>query len=313
MNKRLKYLLLLPMTAVVSCGYSTSYLVEGDRYNSPIFEKNYYTHWDVELANASKKDTIEVGDNKLIADIYYSSFSSNEITGLGTIDPNFFESDPDLDEYGSQYKMNAVDDLFKYGYQSKLFDGQMVCGGQNFHPEYAYQLGRVQIPESGFSARFSKESGDLHYVALQFKASCDNTKDCYLLNDQATEPHSHSDSQLFHESKFDLTLTLYMKTFYGIVAQPLKVGIDLSGQVLVGYNSHNEPIYEYKTNNGHFYTFLAIDLEEYEDIDMSRLVGVSVTYEVTEDELLRQNKEKGVDLGYALFLYEILFPYTYWN
>lgn len=311
MNRKLKYLFLLPMTAVVSCGYSTSYLVEGDRYNSPIFEKNYYTNWDYELKSATKRETIVVGDNKLITGIYYSVFSSNEIEGLGTIDPNFFDKDPDLEEYAAQYKMNSIDDSFNYGYQSKLFDGQMVCGGQNGRPEYAYQLGRVQTPESGFSARFSKESSDLHYVALQFKASCDNTKDCYLLDDTVTSPHGHTDSQLFHESVIDLTVTLYVKTYTGIVAQPLQVTIDMTGGIPVGYDIHGDPLYEYKTNNGHYYTFLAIDLEGY--ADMTRLIGVSVNFTVTEDELLRQNKEKGVDLSYALFLYEIFFPYTSWN
>ena len=35
-----KFLLLLPMIALTSCGYSLSYLVEGNKYNSPVFKEN---------------------------------------------------------------------------------------------------------------------------------------------------------------------------------------------------------------------------------------------------------------------------------
>ncbi len=298
--KKFKYLVLLPLVALVSCGYSTSYLVPGEKYVSAIFQENYYRHWDNELKKASKEEVINVTDKKI------TSYKD-----LDQIDPNFsFEGGPaDSEEYGEEYRMNSLDDSFNYGYQSKLFDGQMVCGAQNGRREYEYQKGRVQIDEEGCSVRFSKESGELHYFAMQFKATTDNTVDCYpvgsdeisIANQKLNPKH---DENLFHESTFDLTITLYTKTNKGIVAHPFKSFIDLTGLNEGG---------KYKTNNGHFYTFFAFDLEEY---NLSRLVGVSVSYDLNDgDALINWNKQKDptIKLDYALFLYELFFPYTSWN
>ena len=297
--RKFKYLMLIPLTAIVSCGYSTSYLVEGNKYVSAVFKENYYTHWDNELKNASKVAAVDVTDSKITAEVNYG-YDSHKLEGIQAIDPNFFEGAPDIEDYGNQFKMNSVDDSFYYGYQSKLFDGQMVCGGQNGRSEYAYQYGRVQTNESGFSARFSKESGELHYFAMNFKASTDNTLPAY--KEDGTE--ALGDTDLFHESKLNLIVTLYTKTLSGIVAHPFESKIDLVGQVQQGTNMR------YKTNNGHVYTFLAFNLESYE---LSRCVGVSIEFEIIEDKLLDKNKELGNDMTYALFLYEIFLPYTSWN
>ena len=304
MNRKMKYLLLLPLTTIVSCGYSSSYLVEGNKYTSAKFSENYYTHWDNELKSAHKNEVIDVTNEALITGINYSYFADNTITGLGEIDPNYFEADPGLEEFANDFKMNSVDDSFNYGYQSKLFDGQMVCGGQNGRPEYAYQLGRVQINRNGFSIRFSKESTDLHYFALNFKASTDNTKKCYPVDGTTL---ATTDTQLFHNSKINLTITLYNKTLNGIEGYPFSMDVEFD-------NKH--------TNDGHYYTFIAFDLEDYE---LSRLVGVSLEFTVLEDALISYNEgktyieggeTKNVDLtidDYALFLYELFFPYTSWN
>ena len=310
--RKIKYLLLLPLTAITSCGYSASYLVEGNKYVSSVFKENYYTHWDNELKNASKEEAVNVTDKKIIAEQNYQyDLSTHYLHGLEDIDPNFFAEAPDVDEYGEEYKMNSLDDSFRYGYQSKLFDGQMVCGGQNGKDEYAQAKGRVQIQESGISIRFSKEGAELHYFAMQFKASTDNTaKDETGHNYKADGTEAHGDEDLFHESKLQLTITLYTKVGTSIVGHPFLVDIDLTGQVQQGVDIHGDPKMVNKTNNGHVYTFLAFDLEEY---DLVRCVGVSVEFKVVEDHLLDVNKEKGVDMTYALFLYELFLPYTRWN
>lgn len=304
MLKRFKYLILLPLVGIVSCGYSSSYLVEGNKYISSKFSENYYTHWDQELKDAHFNEAIDINNEVLISGINYSYFGDNIINGLGEIDPNYFEKDPSLDEFGSEFKMSDIDESFKYGYQSKLFDGQLVCGGQNDHPEYAYQLGRVQINENGFSVRFSKESNSLHYFALNLKASTDNTKKCYPVNGTTL---AKTDTQLFHNSKIELTVTLFNKTFNGIEAYPFVFNVEF---------------FDNRTNDGHYYTFIAFDLEDY---NLSRLVGVSLEFTVLEDALIAFNEgktyieggeEKNVDLtvkDYALFLYEFFFPYTSWN
>lgn len=301
--RKLRYLFLLPLTAIVSCGYSTSYLVEGDKYVSAVFKENYYTHWDNELKNARKELPIDITSEAYIHNYSYSMSSTLE--GFSVIDLNYFDHDPNVIEYGNEYKMNSVDDSFNYGYQSKLFDGQMICGAQStpVREEYAYQKGRVQIPESGFSVRFSKESNELHYFAMQFKASTDNTREYYLIG--GDEYKRQSDALLFHDSSIKFTITLFTKVNYEIVGYPFEIEVEL----------------DYKfTNDGHKYVFLAFDLEKYktDDFAFSRLVGVSITYKVLSDALIDYNKDvKGVeDISYddyALFLYEMFVPYTIWN
>lgn len=289
MNKFRKYLLLLLMVMVVSCGTSIDYLVPGNKYNSPIFTENYYRHWDKELKNARKVEAKDV-----------TEFSITKFTDLDQIDPNVatgIVSFANANEYGAAYKMNGVDDSFNYGYQSKLFDGQMVCGAQNYHPEYAYQLGRIQTDSNGFSVRFSKESDDLHYFAMQFKASTNNQFDCYPVNSDTISlaTDGDHDSLLTHASVIELTVSIYVKTNKGIVAHPYVSTIE--------FPNHS-------TNNGGYYVFYAFSLE---DEELSRAVGVSFTF-TYEDELIEWNKTKGIDnIDYALFLYEMFLPYTYWH
>ena len=299
--RKTKYLFLLPLVVITSCGYSTSYLVEGNKYVSSVFKENYYTHWDDELKSARKKEVKDVTNDAYIYD--YSYFEGSTLYNFGVIDPNYFDKDPGVDEYGNDFKMISADDSFRYGYQSKLFDGQMVCGAQNARPEFAYQMGRVQIKESGFSARFSKESDELQYFALQFKASTDNTREYYLVNGDVYK--KQNDVDLFHNSEIKLTVTLYLKDGQDIVAYPFNIDVELDNKT---------------TNNGHQYTFVAFDLTRYktDSFSFTRVVGVSLNYQVISDDLIDYNKDvKGVeDISYddyALFLYEMFMPYTSWN
>ena len=108
MKNKIKYLTLLPIIAAVSCGYSTSYLVPGVQYTSPVFQENYYRHWDAELKNANKVAAKDVNDGKI-----------TNFDDLDKIDPNFaLPGAPETaEQYGVEYKMNSVDDMFNYGYQ----------------------------------------------------------------------------------------------------------------------------------------------------------------------------------------------------
>lgn len=305
MLKRMKYLLLLPLTAIVSCGYSTSYLVEGNKYVSPVFKENYYTHWDDELKTARKVSVVDVSEEAYIHSYPFSQGTSR-LDGFSVIDPNYIDS-PIMEDYGADNKMSGVDESFRYGYQSKMFDGQMVCGAQNGKDgtngsvDYSYEKGRVQIKESGFSIRFSKESDKLHYFAMQFKASTDYKRKWYLIN--GNEYEVQNGNALRHQSKFDLIVTLYKKDNHDIVGYPFKINIEFS---------------ESTTNNGSYYKFLAFNLEQY---DISRLIGASVIFTVKEDALIDYNLTKEIPASerpsyaedYALFLYEMFFPYTSWN
>ena len=277
-----KFLTLLPAMFLASCGFNSSYLVEGNRYNSPIFKENYYTHWDDELKNAKE------GLNKEVEAI-------NRFSDLHTIDPNVLEDlsilkqkYPYADDYGEVYKMNSVDDSFNYGYQSKLFDGQVQCLGY-------YQLARVQIYHSGFSMRFSKESDGLSYFAMQFKATTDNTVDCYPVGSDELSHYGDPghDDKLFHSSTIKLNVGVYTKEGNEIVK-----------------NIFSSEVANDNTNKGSSYIFYAFDLKDY---NLSRCVGLSVTYDIIEDTLINHNKNKGIDIDYSLMLYEMFLPYTNWH
>ena len=271
--KHKKYLLLLPLVALTSCGYSLDYIVEGNKYNSPVFADNYYRHWDDELKNA-KPGLVNNIDDPI------TSFSD-----LFKIDADVFEKYKTADDYGEDYKMNLVDDMFNYGYQSKLFDGQVQCLGY-------YQLARVQIDDKGFSMRFSKEGNNLDYFAMQFKATTDNTQECYKVG---SDELARSDYEMFHNSAVNLTVSLYTKDDSNTIRK---------NDFVVTLNFDNNT-----TNYGSYYKFLAFSIKEY---NLSRLVGVSFTY-TYEDELVNWNKQKGIDVDYSLMLYEVFLPYTNWH
>ena len=277
-----KALIILPIMFLTSCGFSTNNLVEGNKYVSSVFTENYYTHWDNELKNAKNGINVTLDDEQYIT----------QYKMLGSIDPIALERCEDANAFGSLYKMNALDDMFNYGYQSKLFDGQMVCGAQNGHPEYAYQLGRVQINSNGFSTRFEKEGNGLRYFATQFKLTTNNTIKSYKVG---SEEFATMDSELFHNSTIDLTISLYSKNDANEI---------INNSFTATIVNDNK-----RTNNGSQYIFFAFDLEEY---NLSRLVGFSYNF-TFDDELVNWNKTKGIDIDYSMMLYETFFPYTNWN
>ncbi len=276
MNKLKRMMLFIPLLSLTSCGFSLNYIVEGNKYNSPIFNDNYYQHWDSELKNAQE------GINQEL-DSYITKFSE-----LYTLDPNILlEGYTNADDYGADYKMNKVNDMFNYGYQSKLFDGQVQCLGY-------YQLARVQTDKDGFSMRFDKESDELDYFAMQFKATTDNTVEtCYKVN---SEELAQSDYDMFHNSTVKLHVSLYTKNDANAIVRNT-----FTTNIIFDNNS---------TNNGSRYVFLAFSLKDYH---ISRVNGISITYEF-EDELINWNKTKGVnDITYSLMIYEMFMPYTTWH
>ena len=272
----------MPAMFLCSCGFNSTYLVEGNRYNSPVFAENYYTYWDEELKNAAPGLTKDVEAIEDFNHLY--TIDQNVIEDLSTLKQKYMFAD----DYAEDYKMNDVDELFNYGYQSKLFDGQVQCLGY-------YQLARVQIYESGFSMRFSKESSELSYFAMQFKATTDNTVSCYPIDSDVISDASdmNHDVKLFHSSTIKLNVGIYTKD-----------GNDIKK------NTFSSIVVNENTNRGSSYIFHAFDLKEY---NLSRCVGLSVEYEIVEDKLVSQNKEKGINLDYSLMLYEMFLPYTSWN
>ena len=165
--KKSRLLVLSVLPFLSSCGgFSLNYIVEGNKYISYIFTENYYEHWDSELKNAEKVVPIDVTDNKI------TSYSD-----IGKVDKNLLIENPysSVRAYASHYALMNADSSFYYGVQSKLFDGEAYCDGY-------YQKHRVQTNQGGFSVRFQKESDELTYFAMQFKATTNNQYDCYPVN-----------------------------------------------------------------------------------------------------------------------------------
>ena len=278
MNKKLRQLILLVLPALASCGgFSLDYIVEGDKYNSYNFLENYYEHWDDELKNAQEVAQIDVTDARIL-----------NFKDIGKVDPNYLttpkEELPTLREFAKKHCLMGYDQMFYYGVQSKLFDGEAYCDGY-------YQRHRVQTNPNGFSVRFSKESDELTYLAFQFKSTTNNQLVCYPVGGSS---YATNDHQLFHSSTIDLHLSVYTKDNNKIVSHKFSSEITNDG-----------------TNDGSNYIFYAFDLTEYE---LSRMVGFSVTFDIVHDELIEYNKTKGINyIDYALFVYEVLLPYTYWH
>jgi len=271
-----KLLLILPAIAITSCGYSLSYLVEGNKYNSPVFKENYYTHWDNEFKNAPLAKAVDQND-------FIRKFDN-----IGVIDQKAGEKKyASATDYGADYKMNSVNSIFNYGYQSKLFDGRVICGGY-------YQLSRIQINPNGFSMAFSKESSELSYIALQFKVTTDPGIACLLVGEEGT-PKVHSDHELYHNSDLTLTTSIYYKNSNNVIVK----------------NTYTSLIEQIRTNDGSNYIFYGVDLR---GENISRVVGMSYEYSYN-DPLVEWNKNHGgpQDLDYCLFLYELFIPYTNWN
>ena len=294
-NKKL-FLFLLPLVAALSScgGYSLEYIVSGDKYNSANFLENYYEHWDAELKNATVGLDIKLEDN------YMRGFDHiGDIDDILMVDNPYLDKTkyPTLDQsiraYSADQRLMNYDQSFYYGVQSKLFDGEAYCDSY-------YQKHRVQTNESGFSVRFTKESDELNYFAMQFKSTTNNQVTCYPVGSDipVNAEKEKKDKLLYHSSTFELVVSVYNKTDNGIVA-----------------NKFTSTLTNTDTNDGRAYIFYGFDLKPYE---LSRCVGFSVTYTLKSDELIAWNEGKQVEghdivLDYALFIYEVYLPYTYWH
>lgn len=290
------------MFALTSCGYGLEELYDGDAYNSPIFEKNYYRVWDDELVNNitnpnAEEIELDYEENKVFLSYYgdehfhilepkraESNTPDENNPGLLTYD-GIDASVADY-YYGPNKCLSKIDDSFKYGYISKLFDGQMFCGGK-------FQLSRVQIDEAGFGKLFEKECVSAKYFAMNFKASSDYTQK----NDN---PATNN-----HRSEINLKIGFYLANNNGFEKKVYTYKLqDIEGNlttksVPTNTGDDREPAYC-------SYIFFGFELGS--TIDISRCRGISVSYELLKDP---DKENKGLD--YALMLYEILLPDSIWH
>ena len=130
-----KFLLVLPAVLLLAGCPKTDMLYEKNAYNKGFFQ-DYYTEYEgLDKVNIERVDA-----------------SNKTIQNHGTAT---FET-----------KMADENEAYRHGILSKLYDGQVVCGGM-------YQLSRVQLNNDGFGTRLveSKDVSKLQF-SIRGGSSC---------------------------------------------------------------------------------------------------------------------------------------------
>lgn len=298
-------LVLFPLIfALTSCGYGLKEVYLGDAYASGNFQKDYYRVWNEKIDERSTKNSIIRKESyELSADSDYV-FTEYSDSNFRLVDRDSYESLTYEDDYypnnedkylnigyGPTKKCSRLNDSFRYGYLSKLYDGQMFCHGR-------YQYARVQIDTEGFGTLFAKETNLNTYFAVNFKASYDYTK----YNEVDYSPYG-SDNVPFTKSAITMKVSFYCKEDKGYVKK-----------------TFTYPISDIQTNAGEnpgIYSFFGFRTSRY---DLSRVAGYSIEFDFDRDDItsnpMRDLKDKNgnpYQLDYSLMLYEVFMPGTTWR
>lgn len=289
MKIKSKFLILLPTLLLTGCGYGLKEVYPGTVYNSPDYYQNFYREWDKNVNYHKDNSKVE---NK--EETVYQLDETNDLVFTKFSDANFLAVQPDRDNYsypydiyepldgklsyGQTFALSKNEQSFKYGYTSKLFNGQMFCNG-------TYEIARVQIDESGFGMEFSKEIEQYSYFALNFKASLD-----YRKNGESTNIPSHY-------SSVNLIVNFYCKT-----------DNQKYHRVPVQYQIDNIATNSPETLFGENYVFFGFSLE---NINIDRCVGVSIEYQLLSDEY--KNAHPDEEWTHCLLLYELFLPNSTWH
>ena len=302
---------ILPLVAFLSsCGYGLKEYYNGNAYATGDFQQDYYKEWDSRIDLNNPK-------NKIISSEEHRLDEDNDYVFKNYDDPNFALCDRDAKEkglintynsdyypndedrylnigYGPTRKLSRQDNSFRYGYVSKLFDGQMYCHGR-------YQYARVQIDESGFGCVFSKETNLDTYFALNLKASYDYTK--YEICDFSVYPGSTGNIPNGIMSGVDLKVSFYCKTDKGFIKKSFLYEID--DLTTNGFES------------AEIYTLFGFRTSRYE---LNRVAGLSIEFTFDREDInknpMRDLKDKEGNpykLDYSLMLYEVFMPFTIWK
>lgn len=290
MNKnKIRYLLLAPALLLSACGYGLKEIYPGSVYNSVDYYENFYKEWDKDIDYHSDNSKVE----NLSEDVYQLSeendfvFTSFNSANFAHVQPDYekysyiddiYEPRDGLLSYGQTFALSNSESSFKYGYVSKLFNGQMFCNGR-------YEIARLQMDEKGFGTTFSKELGQYSYFAVNFKASLDYRRDGASTN---LPPHT---------SKINLLINFYCKTDTGKYHR-----------VPVSYVIDNIQTNTPERIDGSNYIFFGFDLT---NIKIERCIGVSFEYQLLEDEYKDAHPED--NWTHCLLLYEMFLPSSTWH
>lgn len=292
-HKHNLFIILTSCVFLSSCGLASKDLFKGNIYNSPVFAENYYDFWDNQLT-PFKESKGELLESKNLFRSYQEFLSTglDEQAAVWSYFwlPKYYEGEGNYSYYR---KMNGVDSSFNYHYLSKLYDGQMFCGGD-------FQLSRVQINENGFGQYFDKEGNSPKYFAMNYKASIDYTNTTLLKRIHAVDPTViGTDGDYFHLSDLEMTVSIYTKNSEGINKYDYVNTLD------------NVKTNHYESYTGIEYEFFGFSLENLPN--KSRVVGYSISFNYDDPACNVAKNILGENLDYSLMVYEVMFPFSSWN
>ncbi len=337
---KFKYLSLVPLFALTSCGYGLKEIYPGNVYDSTVFVENYYTIWDSRIDSNNPKNSLH-GDEEIIVLPRNKYFTSWEDPLFKSLQPEYekylfselnnlpseYGDEFDYDAYGNktgkviysqEVKLSSRDETFKYGVTSKLYDGQAFCNGSTtkarvqlspMHSLVDSKLdGLYHIDNtyaSGFGQVLEKEFAGCElsfpYIAFNFKNFVEmNDEMASYLTGKEGATTSNLNDHDDSYSDIDLYISLYFKDVKQFKKKTFVLRV------------------EDVSTNGRLnkYSFVGFPLT---DIDLTHLNGFSVEYkliDIHDTYVPRENfinKMEELNLHYGLWLYEIFFPYTNWR
>ena len=146
--------ILLPLVAITLCGCSkTDKMYKLGVYESPYFNSNYYLKDDIKDFVFTEKEETPL-----------ELCSSNSLQGLHEADKGGYVWEDPLGNrqdrlWGYHNNLGLVDESFKTGAISKLYDGRVRCDG-------LYQKSRAQLDKAGYNAKFPMTMSNCDYFAF---------------------------------------------------------------------------------------------------------------------------------------------------
>lgn len=306
-KQRFKYLfLMIPCICLTGCGYSLKELYSGDSYNSVNFADNFYKVKEKTFVSARKLDEIKLDKD---IDKVFTSYNDENYRNIESQYSSYVYSDREIDKVNEDNSISYKPDIghalalsneeksFRYGYISKLFDGEMFCNGR-------FELARIQIDEEGFTTRFKKELSETEntYFAINFKSAIEFRR---LLDDGSIQTVDIS----AHKCDIKLNISFFYQGENEIVEQPVSYEFDKGELSPINVNPR-------EGHNTNCYTFFGFKVG-YNLQSLERCIGIGISYELLHDSVLEtlNNSEqfKNKPLKHSLLLYEVLMPYTTWH
>ncbi|MFA7032333.1 MAG: hypothetical protein WC201_02070 [Bacilli bacterium] len=326
--------LILMVCGLTACGYSLNELYDGDSFNSINFADNYYTRWDSDIAYKEAKNKITNPGVKTInldksTDYVFTKFSDDNFSLVEPSYHNYIynndysetEDESGLYPYGPNNNLSDIDDSFRYGFISRLFDGELFCDGN-------YEKARVQLNTNGFGRTLNKELYSASYFAISFKTSIEfrrvaQNNDGDEINIDIARWWLGNGENLAHTCDIGLTINFYLKNENGYERVPIFYEIS---DVPCNYSDDSQ-----RTN----YVLFGFEIGNSVET-LSRCAGISIEYSY-EDDLLNQmnadmaaknlanasnsyfdNHESdrylyGDEIQHSILLYEVMFPHSIWH